>query len=527
MTVPRPSWFAIAVASVAGGLLLSLAMADARLGGLAWCALVPWLHVTCRTSPGRAAAGGLLGGFVAACLTFGWLSSVPAFGAAQFVVLGGYVALYAALWCAGLAWLRRQGAPMLVVAPALWVALELLRHHAGFLALPIASLAQSQHAQPVVLQLASLGGEAVVSALVVLGNVAIAALLERRSRPVALASAAMVAAALVSGAWMLNSDDPGVALTLAAVQPDIGLHERETAAGREAIWQRLERLSVEAARARPDLIVWPETAVGDPRHDADLAQRLATLAGTLRTPLIVGASETEKFAVAAPEGTQVDEREAYNAAYLVHAGMPLAEPYRKRRLMPFGEYTPLADRIDWPRWLVPAVAVGRAGTGDADFRIAPPSSRDTTAPLRLGVVICWENLFADLSRDAVRGGAQALVQLTNDGWFGPGRAAVQHNAASVLRAVENGVPLVLASNAGPSLVIDARGRVAARTAAQFSAGVAVATVAVGRGATVYTRFGDWFAFGCVALLLCSAAAGRLRSAARGARTPLFIAKEHP
>ncbi len=524
MFTARPSWLAIGIASVGSGLLLALAVADVGLAWLAWCALVPCLLVTCRATPGRAAAGGLLGGHVAACLSFGWLASVPAFGAAQFVVLGAYVALYAALWCAGLAWLRRQGAPLALVAPALWVALELLRHHAGFLALPIASLAQSQHEHPVVLQLASFGGEAAVSALVVLGNVAIAALLERHSWPLALGAGATSAAALVTGAWMLNSDETGAPLTLAAVQPDIGLHERETTAGREAIWQRLERLSVEAARARPDLIVWPETAVGDPRHDAVLAQRLDALAGALRTPLIVGASETEKFAVAAEGGTRVDEREAYNAAYLVHAGVPLAEPYRKRRLMPFGEYTPLAEQIDWPRWLVPAVAAGRAGIDDADFRIASGPGRDTASPLRLGVVICWENLFAGLSRDAVRGGAQALVQLTNDGWFGPGRAAVQHNAASVLRAVENGVPLVLASNAGPSLVIDARGRVAARTAAQFSAGVAVATVAVGRAATVYTRWGDWFAFACIALVLCSAAAGRLRATARA---PLFIAKELP
>lgn len=500
-----PHWLRAFVAACAGGTLLGLAFAGEGFGVLAWIALVPWLLALRRLAPPHAFAMGWLGGLVAAIVTFGWLSSLAAFGAPQFALLGGYVALYAACWCAGTAWLWRQRRSWFLFAPALWVALDLARNHAGFLALPIASLGQSQHANPALLQLASLGGEAAVTAVVVLGNVAIAALVERRAWRNAGAAGAVIVTAHAAGAMALPSADDTVApiATLAAVQPDIGLHERETPAGREAIWQRLEQLSVAAAAAKSDLIVWPETAVGDPRHDAHLAERLAALSRRLRVPLIVGASETEKFAVAAPGGTSVREREAYNAAYLLSADAPIGAPYRKRRLMPFGEYTPLDDVVAWPRWLVPAIAQGRAGDGNAEFSVAMKGPRTTAPALQLGVVICWENLFAGLSRDAVREGARVLVQLTNDAWFGPGRAATQHNAASIVRAAENGVPLVLASNAGPSLVIDAHGRVVARTAAQFSPGLAVAPVALGRGTTLFNQLGDWFAVACVALALCA------------------------
>ncbi len=474
-----------------GAGLLALAFAGDDWGLFAWIALVPWLIALRGLPPGPAFMLGWVGGWAATVLTFGWLSAVPAFGTVQFVVLGGYVALYPAGWCAGVSMLQRRGRSLPLFAPVLWVALDGLRHHAGFLALPIATLAQSQQAFPRVLQPAALGGEAMVTGLVVLGNVALASLIGRRLGRGEKAAFATVAVALAAGSIALGGDEPPARVTLAAVQPNIGLQERGTEAGRDAVWQRLRRLSHEAVAQGAALVVWPETAVGHPRHDAHLERRLSELSRDLHTPLVIGSSETEKFAVASAEGTQVQARDAYNAADLILPGEPPGVPYRKRRLMPFGEYLPLADDIAWPAWLAPPVAPGRSGDREAGFE---------AASLRLGVVICWENLFADLSRGAVHGGAALLVQLTNDAWFAPGRAATQHNAASVLRAVENRVPLVLSSNAGPSLVIDAHGRIVARTTRQFDTGIAVASVAVGHGLTPFTRYGDWFTVACLALL---------------------------
>jgi apolipoprotein N-acyltransferase len=501
--IPRPCWLQASATAFGGGALMGLAFSGEASGFLAWVALVPWLLMVRRLTPGSAFGFGWVGGLVAALVTFGWLSNVPLFGVAQFAALGCYVALYAACWCAAIAILAARGRSWLVYAPALWVALDFVRAHAGFLALPIASLAQSQHANIALLQLASVGGEAAVTWVVVMGNVAIASLARPRMWRGPVIALGTVAAAHAAGATVLvvaGEDHPAAApFRIAAVQPNIGLHERDTTAGREAIWHRLERLSFAAAAARPDLIVWPETAVGDPRHDPQLAEALLALSRRAGAPLLIGASETEKFAGSEQGGLGVREREAYNAAYLVRAGLPIGEPYRKRRLMPFGEYTPLLGSVAWPSWLVPAIAQGRPGESDAGFEV--PSRSPSLPAARIGVVICWENLFADLSRQAVRGGSTLLVQLTNDAWFGPGRAAFQHNAASVIRAVENGVPVVIASNAGPSLVIDRYGRLVARTARQFSASVTIASVAAGQANTLFNRWGDWFAAVCCAFAL--------------------------
>ena len=503
--------------SAASGVAVGLAFASGAWGWVAWVALVPLLLVIRQASTGGALACGFLSGLTAAWATFSWLAEVPAFGLPQFIVLGAYVALYCAVWAVAVKVLARRGCPLVLTAPALWVALDFVRSHAGFLALPIGTLGQSQQANTDVLQVAALGGEGAVTFLVVMANVALAQWLQQRAWRTALAAGGVVGIAHAGGAILLATLPEAAPITVAAVQPAIGIEERQSAAGREAVWLRLVNLSREAATSRPVLIAWPETAVGDPRHDAALAARLAALAHELRIPLIVGSSEAEKFMATGPEGTMaVRAGDRYNAAYLVEAGAPLGAPYRKRRLMPFGEYTPLKDSVAWPHWLVPAIVEGQAGDAARGFRVAAGSSAGPVdAGLRVGVLICWENLFADLSRDAVRDGVGVLVQLTNDAWFGHTRAATQHNAASVLRAVENGVPLVLASNAGPSLVIDAQGRIVTRTARPFDVGVAVAAVPLGRGATIFNRFGDWFAAVCALVALSTLLPHVLRADDRG------------
>lgn len=530
---PKPAMLKLGAASLASGLLLSAAFASSALGCLAWVALVPMLLVLRGHSLLAAGLAGLAWGSVAALGTFGWLLEVPAVGPPQATVLALYLALYPACWCMGVVRLMRSRAPLLLAAPALWVALEAVRAQAGFLALPWATLAQSQHHNLALLQLASLGGEAAVSFVVALGNVVIAGWVAgwvtgrvagsvpgritslRRpastsllgARRVALAAGAVLLAH-GAGLLMLLAPDAGPVLQVAAIQPSIGVAERNSAAGREAIWQRLHDLtwaaanSAPASRQQPLLVVWPETAVGDPQHDVQLAARLAALARASHTVLVVGAAETEKFRATEGQQAVLLEREQFNSAYLVAPNAPLSAPYRKRRLLPFGETVPLQSYVVWPRWLVPDILSGQAGDHPANFWLA----RDGATALRIGVLICWENTFAELARDAVRGRAQVLVQLTNDAWFGHTRASAQHNAISVLRAVENHVPVVIASNSGRSQIISARGRIVAQGPGLFEQGTATAAVAVGAAGTLYTRTGDVWAWACAAVAAVSLSA---------------------
>lgn len=491
-----------ALAAISSGAAVALSFPSTDLGPLAWVALVPLLLVLRGASVGRAFLAGSLFGSAAGLGIYGWLFALPQFGLLHFTLLALYASLYPACWCVGVSLLssRRGPGTTILVAPALWVALDLLRSHAGFLALPWATLGQSQHDNLPALQVAALGGEGAVTFLVVMANMAIASLLADRSSRGARLALATIVAAHVGGAIVLATPEVEPTLEVAAVQPAIGLAERDSTTGRAAIWDRLEALTREAmvTGESPALVVWPETAVGDPRHNASLAARLGALSASVGMPIVAGAAETEKFAAAANDGLSTVERDAWNSAYLVAGGAVVGDPYRKRVLMPFGEYLPLRGTLDWS-WLgVPDVADGQAGDGDAAFDIPGASA----GPIRVATTICWESEFAALTRRSVADGARVMVQLTNDAWFGDTRAAAQHNMASVMRAVENRVPVVLASNTGPSQVIDSHGRIAARVEGHGRRGVASASVPLGAaGGTVYTRVGEAFSFACIAFVV--------------------------
>ena len=239
-------------AALASALLLTLSFPPGDQGWLAWVALVPLIVVCRRIGPARAFAVGAATGVGMACGIARWLTEVPAFGVPQAIVLAGYVSLYMALWCAALPLLARSRIPLVVGATAAWVVLEFVRAHAGFLALPWATLAQSQHRDLAVLQLASVTGEAGVTAIVVAANVAIAGLvLQRRAAArAAFATALLIAAVHAAGALRLDAPADGTTLSVATVQPVIGVGERATSAGREAIFARLTRLTHAAAGGR-------------------------------------------------------------------------------------------------------------------------------------------------------------------------------------------------------------------------------------------------------------------------------------
>lgn len=499
-------WTAVAAGVAASTALSVLALPPGDHGALAFVALVPLL-LACR---GFGVAGSAVTGWVFGVLSslgiYQWLLEVPAIGALHMAVLAAYVALYPAAWCAQLPLWTRNRVPVALSAPAAWVLVEWARSHAGFLALPWATLAHTQHENLALLQLASVTGEAGVSFVVVLVNVALAtAIAERRVR--VLAVPALTVAALHAAGAMVLRPAHGVPITLAAVQPVVHIGERATPEQQAAIWRRLEALTLEAARARPAVIVWPETAVPDPALSGELAQRLRSLAARAGAPLVVGAAEVEKFATRTADGALVMRaRETSNAAHLVAPGeWVAAEPYRKRILVPFAEYLPLEGVLDWPAWLVaPALASLQAGPADALKWTLPDGTR-------IAALICWENLFADLARDAVRGGAQVLVQLTNDAWFVRSAASRQHNLASVLRAVENRVPVVIASNTGPSQIVDAHGRVLARAEAPMSVGVVTAQAVRADSVSFYSRAGGWWiAVSFFVVVVAGASALRMR-----------------
>jgi apolipoprotein N-acyltransferase len=492
-------------------ILLSLAFPTPDQGWLAWVALVPLILACERLKAGAALALGLLSGVATAFGIFWWLFEVPGFRMHHALILALYVGSYTAAWCGGLPLLMRTPMPLLVSAPALWVVLDYLKAHAGFLALPWATLAHTQHKNLAILQVASLTGEYGVTFLVVMGSVAAAELLTQRARRGVLVAGLVIGVAHAGGAVLLERTGKAPGIRVAVVQPNIRPGEQRTPSDRAAVVARLERLTLSAAATSPALIVWPETAVGDFSRDRSLVERLQALALAARTPMIVGASESFKFA---PREAEIMLRvQSHNSAYFVSPGEPIGEPYRKMRLVPFAEYRPLGEIIRWPEWLIPRVHAMTPGEVRQRFALS-----DGTL---IGLLICWENLFADFARPSVRDGSRLLVQLTNDAWFGRTGAPRQHNLASVLRAVENRTPVVIASNTGPSQIIDPYGRIVARVPDIFREGVTVGEVRLGSGGTLYTRVGNLFVLaviGCLAI----GAAWRVLQGALGCRLPVRV-----
>lgn len=462
--------------------LLVVSLPSPDCGWLGWGALVPILLAIHGLKPSQAAALGLLTGVLASFGIYGWLFEVPSFDLRHAVLLALYVGAYPAIWASATAWALRRDIPLLISAPVFWLLIDYLRGHAGFLALPWGTLAQTQHRNLALLQTASLIGEHGVTFLVALGNIALASLCLKQERRPAIVALLILLTAHAWGATELFSPASGRSITVAAIQPNIHIGERATEAGRDDNLVRLERLTREAASSRPDLIVWPESAIPADLSDPALLDRLRKLNNETGVPLILGAAEVEKFATG--DSLLTIGRHAFNSAHLLQPDGSASPPYRKRMLVPFAEYVPHADVIPWPEWLAPRVTELTPGDRRQLFSLSPGIS--------VGALICWENLFSDLARESVNGGAQVLVQLTNDVWFGRTAAPRQHNLMSVMRAVENRTPVVIASNTGPSQVIDGYGRVVVTTSDSFQESTTAAAVALGGGGTVYSRTGDLF-----------------------------------
>jgi apolipoprotein N-acyltransferase len=518
-------------AVAASALMLWAAFPPVAQGDAAWFALVPLLLLVRHSGPKAAFGWAWLCGLLFWVGTLSWFPAIiKNEGPWPLVLLGqaglsAWCALYLGLFaCASSAVWRwagrasgaRRVAAALVADPLLWAGTEWLR---GWLFSGFAwnFLGVSQVANTPVLQVASVCGVYGVSALLILVNGAVATIAERMAAPFAprlrvaqfgpvrgesylfRSAESFLPLALAVGCWMWgvmrvnlwNQQMPKESpWRVALVQPNSPcIFERDGGTA-----QRMETALVSqsqlAGAVKPDLTVWPETAVlgsvPDEPKTLALIRRGAAAAGG---PLLTGALEVERTAVtaAAPEGLRF-----YNAAWLFSATGEVMGSYQKRHLVPFGEYIPLDKWITVLQRLAPTGISCMPGRGPGILHVIKSPGHE----LALGPMICFEDTVPALSREAVRAGATLLVLMTNDAWFNGSVEPQQHLDQSVFRAVENGVPMVRAANSGVTCVVDPVGRVD-RLASQgettdfsgfMTAQVAVPTQPL---AAPYTRVGDW------------------------------------
>jgi apolipoprotein N-acyltransferase len=366
-----------------------------------------------------------------------------------------------------------------------WVVVEWVRSCflGGF---PWLTLACSQWQVPKHLSLAQWGGAYAVSFLLILFNGAIAiALFSWARKPRSIAGPIPAIAGLIGltvcSVWLWRRPEiaAGDPVPMAIVQGNIDQYKKWDRSYVEEIMSAYSALTREAARLKPALIVWPETAVpGWFPNEPEPTQWVKSLARQSAVSLLVGAVTREKTG-------------DYNAAFLISPEGDWVDRYRKMHLVPFGEFVPFR------RLLSPFVRVlNDLGTFDG----GPSANVLQTPRARVGVSICFEGLFPHLVRRFTLNGAQVLVNITNDGWYRDTAAAEQHFSASVLRAVENQRWMVRAANTGYSGFISPRGELRSRSELLQPA-VLSASPSLREDLTFYTKRGDVFVGLCAILLL--------------------------
>lgn len=459
-------------------------------------ALAPLLVALHGATVGEGLRLGFLSGCLSAFGTLYWTAlvvtqygglSLPV-GVMIMVLLGLAFAIFPALFGACVAlWSKALGPRALLLAPLAWVATEILRAHT-FFEFPWCLLGYSQHAHLPFIQIASVTAVYGVSFLIAFAGALLAyAALETRAafrRRALVAWPALLASLWAGGSWVMSRPVPeSGSIRVGLVQGGILQEEKWVP---ENAWQNIGRhlqLTDAAAAQGARLVVWPESSVPF-RFDenAVLADALRTTVRQRGIYLLFGNDDR-------------DARHVYVGAKLLTPEGELAYRYHKIQLVPFGEYVPLQ-----PLLTLGGRVAAKVVEQVADFTPGREAAVAEADGHRLGGFICYESIFPHLVRRFTAQGAELLVNMTNDAWYGRTSAPYQHLAMTVFRAVENRRYLVRAANTGITAVVDPRGRILEKTAL-FDQTVLVRDVGLVSGRTFYSRYGDVFGWSALAASL--------------------------
>jgi len=478
------------LAAVLSGLMLTASFPPGRTDWLAWIALVPLLAAIHDRPSSQGFRLGFLAGFTHFLSLMYWVVVViEAYGGLSLflsllvlIALCAYLALYPALFSSFFTRIHTSRAG-LVLAAGLWVGLEYLRGRL-LTGLPWCFLGYSQANRLALIQISDLVGVYGLSFLLASVNLVVfGALFDRRtgkSRIRKTEGGAVLLLLLMSilyGQGKIKDSNltrpSGPALSAVIVQGNFDQSTKWLPEFQQKTMDVYTRLSLREPGGDPDLIVWPETAVPFFFQDpSPLSAGVFDIPSKTGADLLFGGPAYEE---------KGDTTHYFNRAYLLSPEDRSMAFYDKVHLVPFGEYVPLQQVFPFVHRLVTA-----AGDFSAGERVAPLTRPRYAA----GVLICYEAIFPHLARRQVRKGADLLVNLTNDAWFGHTSAPYQHLCMSVFRSVETRLPMVRAANTGISAVIDPLGRVTGQTGL-FEESVLVATIRPNPGeGTFYTRYGD-------------------------------------
>jgi apolipoprotein N-acyltransferase len=302
--------------------------------------------------------------------------------------------------------------------------------------------------------------------------------------------AAITGASLFYGLGSLANENIGRTIKVSVVQGNIPQDKKWNYKFQRDVIDTYKNLTSDISSSNPDLIVWPETAVpfiyGESKIYSD---EINEFQKTYDSYLLFGAMVSKG-----------NSRLANSAVLLTPKGS-ISALYDKMHLVPFGEYVPL-------RKFIPFIDKLTAVPGD--FAVGREPVVMETPFAKIGNLICYEIIFPGLVRQFAANGANLLVTITNDAWFGSTSAPYQHFSKAVFRAIENRVPVARAANTGISGFIDSRGEILAASDI-FVETAMTQELPIGHEKTIYTKFGDIFAYLCIIITILLLSASRYKS----------------
>ena len=521
------------LAAIASGVWLALCFPPFSLGNTAFLALSPLLcavWIPRGMTPWRRFRLGFVTGLVAYTTIFWWLGELAPLSHSPGLRLipfgmGAGIALVPAIWAMFVGWFAGRQVfvekpdplapgvrPVLlsssrnlalgVVVAASWVALEWVRGWA-LLGFSMNTLGVALHGDVILIQIAEITGVSGLGFLLALANaIAVLTILRLgaevgrvRLRPHFdfLFTIALIVGVFSYGVRKLVGGAPReiAAVRVAAVQTNIPQPMKMDPDRVDEILQRLETLNAKAVEEKADLVLWPEACIpGGMFADREMTDWVKAQAA-LHKALLLGTDDLNR-------GGEGDD---HNSAALIVRGRKDVSFHDKVSLVPFGEYMPLRPLLGG--------MFGHLVPGDFVPGIMPTQLTLDAPNVTLGPLICFEDTQSELARAQVRGGAQLLVNVTNDGWFGFTGQLEQHVANAIFRCVETRVPMVRATNTGTTGSFDIFGRVD-RWLPQHTTDVASRTIPIFAKTppTFFVRYGDWFSPLC-ALIAVVAGIGRL------------------
>jgi len=465
--------------AILSGFLIGVSFPPFKLGFFAWIGLIPFIRAVIRLTPWKAAGVGYLAGFTTYVLTLHWLSfnigaSFPVVFAAMMAA-AIYLAIFWAIFALLFSLIHLQSGAGLVLMPFLWVALE-YGMSLGPMGFPWVSLATTQTDYLPVIQMVEWTGIYGISFWLVTVNVILYGLMTLPR--VAWMPRVRTALVVIVMVWLagygrfatLPEMDEAKTVDLAIVQPNVGPHEKWQPDNRDWVFNRLDSLYMVATESEPDMIIWPEAAT--PAFLTKNYRRLSQIRQRIRQtgiPLLTGTVDW----------SSVKGRRVYhNSAALIRedGSIPV---YHKRQLVPLGEFNPFARQLPISEEL--NLGHYTRGMEETTFQLNEAS---------FASIICFESVFPAIVNGLNRGGAQFLVIVVNDGWFGTSAEPYQHEAIARLRAIENRYPVVRSANTGISAVIDRRG-LEVKSMGIGETGVITASIVPMKEHTFYRNHGNW------------------------------------